>query len=68
MLVLTRRTSERIVIGTGPGAITIKVVEIDRGKVRLGITAPEDVPVHREEIYRQIHGAPDQERPDSEAP
>ena len=67
MLVLTRRVSERIVIGTGPGAITIEVVEIDRARVHLGIMAPKDVPVNREEIHRQIHGETAQHAPDSDA-
>ena len=67
MLVLTRRSSERIVIGTGPGAITIEVLEIDRARVRLGIRAPKDVPVHREEIHREIHGELAQHAPDSGA-
>lgn len=46
MLVLSRRNQERIFIGDD---IVIQVVYIDRGKVRLGITAPKDVPVHRED-------------------
>ena len=47
MLVLSRRLGEKIVIG---GSITITVVEIDRGKIRLGIEAPRDVPVYRQEL------------------
>ena len=48
MLVLTRKPGEKIHIGSG---ITITVVEIKGGKIRLGIEAPEDVPVFRSEIY-----------------
>ncbi len=52
MLVLTRRENEEIVIGNN---IRITIVEIQRGgKVRLGITAPKDVPVHREEVYEAM--------------
>ena len=49
MLVLSRKKSESITIGND---ITVTVLEFRRnGTVRLGITAPEDVPVHRQEIY-----------------
>lgn len=47
MLVLTRKEGEVICIGEH---IRIKVVEIDRNRVKLGIEAPEDVPIHRLEI------------------
>lgn len=51
MLLLTRRLNESIVIGD---AIRIKVIKVERGQVQLGITAPRDVPVHREEVYDLI--------------
>ena len=51
MLVLSRTKDEKIVIGED---ITIMVVEIRGDKVRLGIDAPKDVPVHREEVYQAI--------------
>lgn len=47
MLVLSRKLGEKIVIGDN---ITITVVDIDRGKIRLGIEAPRDVPIYREEL------------------
>jgi len=50
MLVLTRRVGEEIVIGD---VIRIKVVEIRGGKVRIGIIAPEDVVVDRQEIHEK---------------
>ena len=51
MLVLSRKRDERIVIG---GNIVITVVEVRGDKVRLGIEAPSDVPVHRQEVYDAI--------------
>ena len=51
MLVLTRKTAESIVIGDG---IEIRVLEISGGRVRLGISAPADVPVHRSEVAARI--------------
>jgi carbon storage regulator len=52
MLVLSRRQDESIRIGDN---IIIEIVEIRGDKVRLGITAPREVPVHRQEIYDAIH-------------
>jgi carbon storage regulator len=55
MLVLARKRGEEIVIGEpGPDQITICVLRFDRDGVRLGITAPADVPVHRLETERKI--------------
>jgi carbon storage regulator len=53
MLVLTRKVGERIHIGEG---IIVTVVRIQNDKVRLGIEAPPDVAIHREEVYRRVHG------------
>ena len=53
MLVLSRKKNESIVINND---ITITVVEIRGDKVRLGIVAPKEVPVHRQEVYEAIHG------------
>ncbi len=53
MLVLSRKKDESIVINND---IVITIVEIRGDKVRLGIVAPKDVAVHREEIYEAIHG------------
>ena len=47
MLVLSRKLGEKICIGEN---ICITVVDIDRGKIRLGIEAPRDVPVFRQEL------------------
>ena len=56
MLVLSRKKNESIVINDN---IVITVVEIRGDKVRLGIEAPKDVPVHRQEVYEAIHGVRD---------
>jgi carbon storage regulator len=50
MLVLTRKVNESIVID---GGITVTIVSIDRGKVRIGITAPPEVRVDREEVFQR---------------
>lgn len=47
MLVLSRKLGEKIFIGDN---ICITVVDIDRGKIRLGIEAPRDVPIYRQEL------------------
>lgn len=47
MLVLSRKLGEKIIIGEN---ICITVVDIDRGKIRLGIEAPRDVPIFRQEL------------------
>jgi len=60
MLVLSRKKNESIVINND---ITITVVEIRGDKVRLGIVAPKEVPVHRQEVYEAIHGKPPAEDP-----
>jgi carbon storage regulator len=53
MLILTRRCGERIVIGDDAG-ITITILGIKGNQIRIGIDAPKDVSVHREEIYDRI--------------
>ena len=54
MLVFTRRRGEAIVIGDG---IEIHVLRVGRDGVRIGVVAPDAVPVHRQEIYEQICAA-----------
>ena len=51
MLILTRKSGESIRIGDD---ISISVIEIRGNQVRLGITAPRNVAVHRQEVYEQI--------------
>jgi carbon storage regulator len=50
MLVLTRKPGEDVVINN---EITVRIIAIDGGKVRLGITAPRDVPVDRGEVHKR---------------
>lgn len=51
MLVLTRKIGEGIVIGDD---VTIKIIEIKGGNIRLGIDAPKDKKIYRQEIYDKI--------------
>lgn len=54
MLVLTRKCGEEIEIG---GGIQIKVLDTSGGRVRLGITAPRDIKVHRSEVVLTVDAA-----------
>jgi carbon storage regulator len=51
MLVLSRKVNQKIVLGDD---IEVMIVEIRGDKVRLGITAPREVPVHRQEVVEKI--------------
>jgi carbon storage regulator len=53
MLVLTRKPGQSIVIGHG---VEVKVLSVAGEKVRLGITAPRDVSIFRDEVYDRIEG------------
>lgn len=54
MLVLTRRIGETLIIGD-KGEITATVLRIQGNQVRIGINAPANVSIHREEIYNKIN-------------
>jgi len=51
MLILTRRVGETLVIGDD---VTVTVLAIKGNQIRIGVNAPKDVSVHREEIYERI--------------
>lgn len=51
MLILSRKTNESIVID---GRIVVKIVRVEGEVVKVGIEAPADVPVHRQEVYEEI--------------
>ena len=63
MLVLSRKKNESIIINND---ITIVVVEIRGDKVRLGVEAPKEIPVHRREVYDAIRRNEQQEKALSE--
>lgn len=52
MLILTRKVGESVVVGDD---VTITVLGVKGNQVRIGINAPKDVSVHREEVYSRIH-------------
>jgi carbon storage regulator len=51
MLILTRRVGETVMIGDG---ISVTVIEVKGNQIRLGIAAPKEIPVHREEVYVRL--------------
>ena len=51
MLILSRKSGECLVID---GRITVKIVRVEGDVVKIGIEAPSDVPVHRQEVYEEI--------------
>ena len=59
MLILTRRVGETLVVGDD---ITVTVLGVKGNQVRLGVNAPKDVTVHREEIYQRIQQEKGQDR------
>lgn len=52
MLILTRRVGESLMVGDN---VTVTVLGVKGNQVRIGVNAPKDVAVHREEIYTRIH-------------
>ncbi len=52
MLILTRKVGEALMIG---GDVIVTVLGISGNQVRIGVNAPREVPVHREEVYDRIH-------------
>lgn len=65
MLILTRRVGETLMIGD---SVTVTILGVKGNQVRVGITAPKDVAVHREEIFQRIgkESAPGADNPPEE--
>jgi carbon storage regulator len=64
MLILTRRVGETVMIGND---VTVTVLGVKGNQVRVGINAPKNVAVHREEIYERIKREQQGEQPDGES-
>ena len=64
MLVLTRKSNQSIMIGDD---VEVSVLAVTGEKVRIGIKAPQEIPVFRKEIYLEIHREDAVQEPESEA-
>ena len=58
MLILTRKANETLTVGND---VTVTILGIKSNQVRIGVNAPKEVPVHREEVYNRIKDEQQQE-------
>ena len=63
MLILTRRVGETLMVGD---QVTVTVLGVKGNQVRIGVNAPRDVAVHREEIYQRIQDEKNDDEPSVE--